>query len=213
VAEFCHFWYTKGIELKLVLASKNKGKVREISEILGNSFEVSTLLDFEIDVDFDETGTTYEENAEIKALGATRELKKIDINLPVISDDSGLEVDFLGGRPGVYTARFAGPNATSSQNIDKLLLEMKGAAPNRRRAKFVCVVALVIYGKINFFRGECSGQILAERRGNNGFGYDPVFMSDGYENSMAELPPAEKNKIDHRAAALRKMLDFLNGSN
>jgi XTP/dITP diphosphohydrolase len=188
--------------MKAVLASKNKNKAREIAEILGDSWKIATLDELKINCDVVENGATFEDNAIKKAA----EIMKI-ASLPTIADDSGLEVDFLGGAPGIFTARYASANATDDENIDKILRELSGVPPEKRGAKFVCVIAFALpEKKILTFRGECSGKILTKRSGENGFGYDPIFAPDGFGGrSMAELTSAEKNGASHRAAALEKM--------
>ncbi len=190
-----------------VLASQNKHKAEEIKQILCSGFEIKTmdevgLSDFEIIED----GNTFEENAAKKAVAVFEK-----INMPVIADDSGLCVDFLSGAPGVHTARFAGENASDSENIDKLLFELKNVPFEKRSAKFVCVIALVENSadNIKYFRGECSGFILNEKKGTSGFGYDPVFYYKEYKKTLAELGEDVKNTISHRYKALKAFSDFL----
>ncbi|MEG1880689.1 MAG: RdgB/HAM1 family non-canonical purine NTP pyrophosphatase, partial [Oscillospiraceae bacterium] len=131
-------------------------------------------------------------------------------NLPTIADDSGLCVDYLGGEPGIYTARYAGENASDSDNIKKLLCELEGVPPQDRNAKFVCVMAVAIpCKKIQIFRGECSGRITDEKMGESGFGYDPIFYAVQYGKTMAELEPHIKNAISHRSKACNRMAESL----
>lgn len=187
---------------EIILASKNKHKAEEIKSILGESFTVLTQTEAGCgDIDVKEDGETFEENAIKKAKSIMWATGKT-----VIADDSGLEVEALGGRPGVYTARFAGENATDAENIDKLLEEMRDIPMYKRGAKFVCCIALAKpSGDIKVFRGECKGKILYERQGESGFGYDPVFLYEKYDCSFAMLAPEIKNAVSHRADALRQL--------
>jgi len=185
---------------KFVLATNNKHKAEEIKSIFAGKFDILTLSDAGISVNVVEDGKTFEENA-IKKASAVSKLT----DLPVISDDSGLMVDYLDGEPGVDTAYFAGSNATDDQNIDKLLNELGDVTFDKRGAKFVCIIAVIINGEILTFHGECEGKILFERDGENGFGYDPVFYYPQYDRSFATLSPEIKNVVSHRAQALKKM--------
>ncbi len=190
-----------------VLASQNKHKAEEIKKILGSNFEIKTMYEAGLsNFEIIEDGNTFEENAAKKAVSVFNE-----INMPVIADDSGLCVEHLGGAPGVHTARFAGENASDSENIDKLLSELKNVPFEKRAAKFVCVIAFIENSadNIKYFRGECSGFILDERRGISGFGYDPVFYYKEYEKTLAELGEDVKNTISHRYKALKKFYDSL----
>ena len=156
------------------------------------------------DIEVVEDGNTFEENAAKKAFAIMNAL-----NAPTIADDSGLCVDYLGGAPGVYTARYAGENA-SDDAIDKLLSELKGVAPERRTAEFVCVIAVAFPGEeVRTFRGVCPGRITEERAGEGGFGYDPVFFSDEYNMTLAQMDPDIKNSISHRSAALKKAAEYI----
>ncbi len=192
--------------MKMVLASKNRHKAEEISSILGESIKIITQDAAGVgDIDVVEDGLTFEENAAKKA-----ETIMKATNLMAIADDSGLCVDALGGRPGVYTARFAGENATDDENISKLLGELSGVPESERTASFVCVIAIAAPGEeTKLFRGECKGRIAFEKKGENGFGYDPVFFIPEYNKSMAEIPPSIKNSISHRSNALKKLKDSL----
>lgn len=182
---------------RIVAATGNKGKLREIQEILSD-FEIISMKDLGINVDVEENGDTFRENAYIKA----KEISKLT-NLPVISDDSGLSVDALSGKPGVYTARFAGVNATDDENIDKLLFELKSVPDAKRTARFVSVVCLVLPdGACLYGEGACEGIIINERKGENGFGYDPVFYVPSFGKTFAELTSEEKNSISHRKKSL-----------
>ncbi len=188
--------------MKLIFASKNRNKAREVNAILGDGYEIITQSDAGYgDIDVIEDGATFEENAIKKATAVM-----LASGQPCIADDSGLCVDALGGRPGVYTARFAGENATDEQNIEKLIKELDGIPFEKRTARFVCTVAVAVPGKEpKVFRGECEGIILDEKRGENGFGYDPVFYVEKYGKTMAELPAEVKNSISHRFNALGKL--------
>lgn len=188
--------------MKLILASKNAHKAKEMQAILGDGIELVTLDKTKAaNIDVVEDGTTFEENAIKKAT----EIMEAT-GLATIADDSGLCVDALDGRPGIYTARFAGENPTDDENISKLIAELDGVETENRTARFVCVIALAIPGEeVKTYRGECEGRILTEKRGENGFGYDPVFYVPEYEKSMAELPAQVKNSISHRFRALNKL--------
>jgi len=184
------------------VATNNQKKLKEIQRIL-DSFGITakTLKELGIAVEIEENGTTFEENAVIKA----KTIAQL-ANLPTISDDSGLEVDALSGAPGVYTARFAGENATDDENIDKLLCEMKNVEKDDRTARFVSAVCLYMPdGRHTVCRGTCEGWIGYERIGDGGFGYDPVFMVD--EISYSQMSPEAKDAISHRGSALRQLKD------
>ena len=182
------------------VATNNQKKLKEIQRIL-DSFGITakTLKELGIETEIEENGTTFEENALIKA----KTIAEIS-SLPTISDDSGLEVDALGGAPGVYTARFAGEHATDDENIDKLLAEMAGVEQKKRTARFVSAVCLCMPDGTNTVcRGTCEGWIGWERIGDGGFGYDPVFMVD--ETSYSQMSPEAKDAISHRGSALRQL--------
>ena len=182
------------------VATNNQKKLKEIQRIL-DSFGITakTLKELGIAVEIEENGTTFEENAVIKA----KTIAQL-ANLPTISDDSGLEVDALSGAPGVYTARFAGENATDDENIDKLLCEMKNVEKDDRTARFVSAVCLYMPdGRHTVCRGTCEGWIGYERIGDGGFGYDPVFMVG--EISYSKMSPEAKDAISHRGSALRQL--------
>ena len=188
--------------MKMVLASQNRHKAEEMQAILGDKVTLVTLDEAGFgDLEIIEDGDTFEANAiknAITVLEAT--------GLPCISDDSGLCVDALGGAPGIYTARFAGEGATDDENIAKLLSELEGVDMPQRTARFVCVIAVARPGREPVtFRGECEGKILNEKRGQGGFGYDPVFFVEKFEKSMAQLSPEIKNSISHRSRALAKL--------
>ncbi len=187
----------------LVIATKNKGKLREFRSILAEAYDdILSLADFDNIPDIEETGLSFRENAYIKAK-TTSDF----IGMDAIGDDSGLVVDALGGAPGIYSARYAGEGASDDENNEKLLSELKGE--KNRNARFVCCIALVLTnGTQEFFEGECCGQIIREKRGRGGFGYDPVFYVSQYEKTMAELGPEIKNSISHRAIASEKLLSY-----
>ena len=190
---------------KIFIASKNKGKIEEIrSYLTGFGFEIFSLLDSPEIPDVAETGSSFEENALLKAK-AVYDV----VNIPVLADDSGLEVDALGGSPGIYSARFSGAGATDEKNNLKLLEEIKNLPLEKRTARFICV--LVLYDGMNsrYFDGACEGKIAFSSTGNNGFGYDPLFIPAGYEQSFGELGNSVKSKIAHRAKALLSLKKFL----
>jgi len=188
--------------LKILLATKNKHKVREISDILKDkAIVVSAFDDLNISDDIEEIGKTFEENASIKALY----ISKLTDDY-VIADDSGLEVFALGGRPGVFSSRFAGESATDEENNKKLLQDLENVED--RRARYVCSIALAKNGKIEkVFTGELAGEIGYNPKGDNGFGYDPIFVLENGKTA-AEISPEEKNRISHRAKALEKMEEY-----
>lgn len=187
---------------KIVMASGNPGKLHEIARILGElNVKVVPQSDFGVS-DVDETGTTFIENALIKARHAASAT-----GLPAIADDSGLAVDALDGRPGVYSARYSGPDADPEKNIDRLLAELQGVPDERRGATFHCVACYVTPDNPEplIAEGEWRGVILTQRRGDGGFGYDPVFFDPELGRSSAELSPAEKNMRSHRGLALQEL--------
>ena len=192
---------------QIVLASSNPGKVREINQMLaGLHLDVVPQSDFKV-IDAEETGLTFIENALLKARNAARHT-----GLPAIADDSGLEVDYLNGAPGIYSARYAGKNASDEQNLQKLLDDLIGVPEQERSARFQC---LLVYLRHEFdptpiiCQGTGEGRILIEPRGANGFGYDPVFFVPTHDCSSAELPPEIKNKLSHRGQALRALVTTL----
>jgi XTP/dITP diphosphohydrolase len=190
----------------LVVATRNQGKILEISALLaGLVDQVSSAADF---VGFPETiedGATFEENALKKA----REAASFS-GLPALADDSGLVVDALNGRPGVFSARYAGEGAGDAANNARLLSECQNVPDDKRQAAFVCVLAFVTpEGAERVFTGRVAGRIMTAPRGEGGFGYDPLFLVDGFDRSMAELELAEKNVVSHRAQAFTKFRDYL----
>jgi XTP/dITP diphosphohydrolase len=193
----------------IVLASHNRNKAQEIQMLLGNQFHVILQQAFDIPP-IEETGSTFEENALLKA----KTVYDI-IGLPVIGDDSGLEVVALNNQPGVYSSRFAGDNASDDDNIDKLLRKMHNIPTEKRTARFRCVVAFLGTSSDDqpvFFEGEWAGYIAKERRGKNGFGYDPVFVDLQSNLTAAELESDQKNKISHRGKAVQSLKSYLGGS-
>ncbi len=191
--------------MKFVLSSHNKGKLNEIRKILKPlEIEIYTPKDLGFDMkEPKETGKTFKENAKIKALAAYNLT-----HLPTIADDSGLEVDALEGKPGIYSARFAGENATDLQNTEKLLLELQNVPALKRTARYVCCICCILPDKEFFTETFLNGSIATSQRGTQGFGYDNVFIFDG-KNTLAQVPIEVKNKISHRAKALNSLYEKL----
>ena len=187
---------------KLVFATNNLNKIKEIKYAISD-FDIIGLLDLNITEEIPETGNTLKANALQKAKYIYEKT-----GLDCFADDTGLEVEALDGRPGVYSARYAGQDCDSKENISKVLKEL-GSLENRRAA-FKTVIALIIDGKEYFFEGEVKGKILKVKRGTGGFGYDPIFQPNGYTNSFAEISLELKNKIGHRGNAIRKLVIFIN---
>ena len=185
----------------IVAATGNRHKLQEYAQLLADQdIELKSLNDYPNYTEPEENGTSFKENAEIKALAACRYC-----DVPAFADDSGLEVMALDGRPGIHSSRYA---ATDAERIAKLLKEMEGKTD--RRARFVCVIAIAANGEvIETFEGEVTGTILESPRGENGFGYDPIFQPDGFDKSFAELTSEEKNRISHRANAYARALEFV----
>ncbi len=205
--------------MKIVFATGNSGKLREASEILGEGFELVTPADFGITEDIPETGNTLRANSLQKAQYLYERC-----GCDCFADDTGLEVDALGGAPGVYTARYAGDDKDFNKNMDKVLYELQvlegesGMAaslglkvkPVSRRARFKSVVTLIIDGKIHMFEGTLEGVIARTKSGNGGFGYDPIFIADEYPGlTLADISEEQKNEISHRGKALRAMAAWL----
>ena len=188
--------------MKLVFASNNPHKVKEIKSVLGSSFTLLGLNDLDITEDIPENEPDLEGNALSKA----RYIYKVT-GLDVFADDTGLEIETLGGLPGVHSARFAGENKDSSANIAKVLEMLKGK--ENRKARFRTVIALILDNNEYLFEGVVEGKIIDERRGKDGFGYDPVFIPEGKTRTFAEMDLAEKNTVSHRARAFKKLRDFL----
>jgi XTP/dITP diphosphohydrolase len=191
---------------RLLLATRNPDKTREFAELLGDRFVVRDLSDASSKTMLDETGTTFEANAIIKAVGASKDHSGL-----VVADDSGLEVDALNGRPGIFSARYAGAHAPIEENVKKLLHELR-AFPfsDQRTARFRCVLALARDGLLlKTFTGTVEGRISENPRGNAGFGYDPIFIPEGFAQTFGELPAEVKNRISHRAGAVRALRQTL----
>ena len=206
--------------MKIIFATGNKGKLREAAEVLGPGYEVVSPADLGIFEEIPETGSSLQENSLQKAQYLFERT-----GLPCFADDTGLEVDALDGAPGIYSARYAGPNHDSNANMDKLLAELEvrrsgsandgptGSANDEtgRRARFHTVVTLILTdGQPRFFEGVCAGAIAREKSGCGGFGYDPIFLPDAYPGrTLAEVSEAEKNAVSHRGKAIRAMADWL----
>lgn len=195
---------------KTVLASSNQGKLREIQDVLAHlDMQLVPQSEFNIS-DADETGLTFVENALIKARHAAR-----ISGLAALADDSGLEVDALQGRPGIYSSRYAGEKATDSDNIQKLLTDMEAVKPQQRSARFRCVLVYMRHAEDPaplIAQGSWEGFILEEQRGQNGFGYDPVFYIPEHQRAAAELDPVTKNQHSHRARALTQLVELMGSS-
>ncbi|MGR6858060.1 XTP/dITP diphosphatase [Bacillus halotolerans] len=189
-----------------IIATHNPGKVKEFKEILEpKGYEVKSLAEIGFTDEIEETGHTFEENAILKAEAVAKAVNKM-----VIADDSGLSVDNLGGRPGVYSARYAGEQKDDQANIDKVLSELRGIEKEQRTARFRCALAVSIPGEeTKTVEGHVEGYIAEELRGEYGFGYDPIFIVKDKDKTMAELTSDEKNKISHRADALKKLSKLL----
>lgn len=189
---------------QIMIATKNEGKVKEFEQLFQQfGVRVQSLLDIADAPDVEETGATFSENATLKAETISKQYGQT-----VIADDSGLVIDALDGRPGVYSARYAGEQKDDEANIDKVLRELEGVPLEKRTAHFVCVLAVAIpEKKTATFTGSCDGLIMREQAGKNGFGYDPIFYLPEKGKTMAELTKQEKNRISHRAIALQKLVD------
>lgn len=194
---------------RLLLATRNAHKTREFREIMGGGFSLEDLSAHREIAEVIENGATFAENARLKSIAVSRQLPGL-----VLADDSGLEVDPLGGAPGIYSARFAGDGAGDAQNRQKLLDQLAiGEGTFRHPARFRCVLSLACCGEeIGSFDGAIEGEIVCAERGSFGFGYDPLFQPKGFEQTFAELSAAEKNRVSHRAVAAEKLRGFLVGS-
>lgn len=191
------------MRMQLILATRNAHKIREIGQILGPKFAIRGLSSSDQIAEIDEAGISYEENAVLKAVTVSRQLPGL-----IVGDDSGLEVDALGGAPGIYSARYSGANATNEQKIRKLLDELTKvhAKDDERTARFRCVLAVARDGQLlGTFEGTAEGRITEAVQGSHGFGYDPIFIPAGFEKTFAELPDEVKNNISHRANAIGKL--------
>lgn len=187
---------------EIVFATNNEHKLHEVAELLGDRYTVVGLKDIGCTEDIPETADTLEGNALLKAKYVFDKFGK-----NCFSDDTGLEVEALNNAPGVYSARYAGETKSAEANMNKLLFELQNKS--NRKARFRTVVALIIDGDEHLFEGEVKGSIIEEKRGAEGFGYDPIFVPDGYTKTFAELPLTEKNTISHRARAVKKLVTFL----
>ena len=191
---------------KLLLATNNKGKAREYRSLLsGVPFELVTPDEVGINTEVEEVGKSFEENARLKAATLARESQLLSL-----ADDSGLEVDALGGEPGTLSARYAGEGASDEDRVSYLLTKLEGVPEEKRTARFRCVIAIAApQGDVELCSGECEGIIAFEPRGERGFGYDPIFYLPELKKTMAELPPEEKNRISHRGMAAKKASQLL----
>jgi XTP/dITP diphosphohydrolase len=194
---------------ELLIATRNAGKIRELSELLSNlPLRLRHLSEFPRMEEVEETGETFAANAELKARLYSR-----GTNLWTLADDSGLEVDALGGAPGVFSARYAGANASDAERNARLLTELSATKDAERTARFICAIALYEpeAATAQIFAGTCEGRISEQPRGDKGFGYDPLFVPKGYTHSFGELPDELKQQISHRAQALRAVRAYLDG--
>lgn len=188
--------------MKLCFATRNANKIKEITAKLGNAFEVVSLADIQCNEELAETTGTIEGNSAQKAQYVWDHYQ-----ISCFADDSGLEVEALDGEPGVDSAMYAGVHGDSEANIKLLLENLQNNS--QRQARFKTVISLIINGTLHQFEGVINGKILEEKKGVGGFGYDPVFLPDGYNQTFAEMPLGEKNKISHRSRAMEKLIDFL----
>jgi XTP/dITP diphosphohydrolase len=189
--------------MKLVFATQNENKAQEIQSLLPEYFKIITLKDIRCFDEITETAETLEGNSLLKASFISE-----TYNLNCFADDTGLEIEALDNRPGVYSARYAGPEKSSAENINKVLLELEGKTA--RNAQFRTIITLILNKSTFTFEGIVRGEIISEKRGENGFGYDPIFVPEGEIRTFAEMSLDEKNKHSHRARAFQKMIDFLN---
>jgi XTP/dITP diphosphohydrolase len=188
--------------MDLIFASHNENKVFEIATLVGNKYKILSLNDINFKEEIIENGSNLQENALIKARTIFNETGK-----NCFADDTGLLVKSLNNEPGVYSARYAGEQKNADDNMNLLLLNLNNKID--RQAKFTTIIALIMNGNEFIFEGELAGSIISEKKGSNGFGYDPIFKPNGYNNTLAQLDITEKNKISHRALAFKKMIDFL----
>ena len=187
---------------KLIFATHNKNKLKEVRDLMPNHLQLLSLDELNIFDEIEETASTIEGNALLKA----QAIYKLT-GQNCFADDSGLLVDALDGAPGVYSARYAGEEKSNEANMEKLLSEL--ANKENRNAHFKTVIALIIDGKEFLFEGTINGKIISEKKGNDGFGYDPIFLPDGYSETFAQMNSETKNAISHRGIALKKMIDYL----
>ncbi|MDQ3754573.1 MAG: XTP/dITP diphosphatase [Acidobacteriota bacterium] len=192
---------------QLLLATHNAGKIKELTQLLqGIPVALRNLSEFPAVLEVAETGATFAENATLKARQYAEQTGML-----ALADDSGLEVDALGGAPGVFSARYGGTTATDAERVRRLLHELANVPPENRRARFVCVAALAApdHAATRTFRGVCAGHIAFHPQGANGFGYDPIFIPEGYEQTFGQLPDTVKQQVSHRARALAAVRDYL----
>lgn len=189
--------------MKLVFATNNLNKLSEVISLVKTNARILSLDEIGCSDDIPETFPTIEENALQKA-----EYIYNKFGLNCLADDSALEIDFLNGEPGVYSARYAGTNSDANKNIDKVLQKLSHT--DLRGAKFRTVIALIVNGNKYLFEGECLGQITQQKQGKHGFGYDPIFLPDGFSKTFAEMSKFEKGKISHRSIAVKKLISFIN---
>ncbi len=187
---------------EIVFATNNAHKLSEVSVLIPEKYPLLSLSDIGCTTDIPETAETLEGNALLKATFVSEQY-----GLACFSDDTGLEVEALDNAPGIYSARYAGDDKNAEANMQKLLKELNGK--RNRKARFRTVIALIMNGETHFFEGAVYGIICEQKRGKEGFGYDPIFMPDGYTQTFAELPLSEKNKISHRAKAIAQLVSFL----
>lgn len=190
------------IMLQLVFASNNNNKIKEIQQLVPTDIQILSLKDIGCEADIPETADTIEGNAILKANYVTEHY-----GYPCFADDSGLEIDALNGAPGVYSARYAGSQRNDDDNMNKVLEKLQNET--NRKANFKTVIALNMNGEQHLFAGIINGEIIHEKRGTNGFGYDPVFVADGYQKTFAELTMEEKSTISHRGKAVKQLVSFL----
>ncbi|MCX8020318.1 MAG: RdgB/HAM1 family non-canonical purine NTP pyrophosphatase [Chitinophagaceae bacterium] len=190
------------MSITLIFATHNPGKVKEVKSLIPEPFEILSLKDAGIEISIPEPFHTLKENASAKSRTIFEKTGK-----NCFSEDTGLEVEALGGEPGVHTAHYAGEQATADENMHKLLTKLQGQT--NRKARFRTVISLILEGKEYFFEGVCDGQIAFEKRGTEGFGYDPVFIPDGAGKTFAEMNLEEKNQCSHRKKAILKLIEFL----
>ncbi|STD59336.1 RdgB/HAM1 family non-canonical purine NTP pyrophosphatase [Empedobacter falsenii] len=191
--------------MELIFATHNNNKVKEVTKMLPSYLSMKSLTDINFFDEIEETGTTFEENAQLKAKTIFDKTGK-----NIFADDSGLVIEALDGAPGVYSARYAG-TGKDEDNIAKALKELEGET--NRKAYFISIFCLILDGKEYFFEGRVNGTIATEIMGDNGFGYDPIFIPDGFSKSFAQMSPEEKNAISHRGKAVEKLNDFLTNLN
>ncbi len=194
--------YKESIVMELIFATQNQNKAKEIQKLLPSSIQVKTLAEIGCLDDIPETSSTLEGNANQKS---TYVVENFKVNC--FADDTGLEIDALNGAPGVYSARYAGAQKNSDDNMDLVLEKLEGES--NRKAQFRTVISLIINGEEKQFEGIASGEITLSKSGESGFGYDPIFRPTGYEQTFSEMSMEEKNKISHRGIAVRKLVDYL----